>query len=82
MTDPKSFQCPVGISSDHRQESVFAVFQLMSIYHWAKISDVVGRRPIVLLGAVGTGLMTFLFGFSRSLPYMLITRSLHGFFAG
>lgn len=72
----------VGILSDHRQESVFAIFQLMSIYHWAKVSDVVGRRPIVLLGAVGMGLMTFLFGFSRNLTYMLITRSLHGFFAG
>ncbi|KAF9648058.1 MFS general substrate transporter [Thelephora ganbajun] len=63
-------------------ESVFAIFQLISIYHWAKISDVVGRRPIVLLGAIGMGLMTFLFGFSRNLTYMLITRSIHGFFAG
>ena len=70
------------ILSDHRQESVFAIFQLMSIYHWAKLSDTVGRRPIVLLGAIGAGLMTFLFGFSRSLTYMLITRSLHGLFAG
>ena len=73
--------CPY-ILSDHRQESVFALFQLMSTYHWAKLSDVVGRRPIVLLGAIGMGLMTFLFGFSHSLTYMLVTRSLHGFFSG
>ena len=72
----------LGVLSDHRQESVFAVFQLMSIYRWAKLSDVVGRRPIVLLGAVGMGLMTLLFGFSRNLATMLITRSLHGFFSG
>ena len=72
----------MDILSDHRQESVFAIVQLISIYHWAKLSDVIGRRPIVLLGSIGMGLMTFLFGFSRSLSYMLITRSLHGFFAG
>ena len=72
----------MGVLSDHRQESIFAIFQLMSIYHWAKLSDAVGRRPIVLLGAIGAGLMTLLFGFSRSLTTMLITRSLHGFFAG
>ena len=56
--------------------------QLMSIYHWAKVSDVIGRRPVLLLGSIGMGLMTLLFGFSRSLTSMLITRSLHGFFAG
>ena len=72
----------VDISSDHRQESVFAIFQLISIYHWAKISDVVGRRPVVLLGSVGMGLTTLLFGFSHNLTHMLITRSLNGFFAG
>ena len=73
---------PIHISSDHRQESVFAAFQLISVYHWAKISDTIGRRPVILLGAIGMGLMTFLFGFSRSLTHMLIIRSLHGFFSG
>ena len=72
----------IHISSDHRQESVFAAFELMSVYHWAKVSDVVGRRPVILVGAGGMGLMTLLFGFSRNLTHMLITRSLHGFFGG
>lgn len=54
----------------------------MSTYHLAKTSDVVGRRPILLIGATGMGLMTLLFGFSRNLTYMLVTRSLHGLFAG
>jgi len=78
----KSFIPTVDILSGRRQESAFSVFQLMSIYHWTKVSDVVGRRPVVLLGALGTGFMMLLFGFSRNLTYMLITRSLHGFFAG
>ena len=58
------------------------MFQLISVYHWTRISDVVGRRPIILIGATGMGLMTLLLGFSRNLSYMLITRSLHGFFSG
>ena len=58
------------------------MFQLISVYHWTKLSDVVGRRPMILLGAIGMGLVTFLFGFSHNLQCLLITRSLHGFFSG
>jgi hypothetical protein len=72
----------IHISPDPRQESVYSAVQLMSIYHWAQLSNTIGRRPVLLLGALGIGLMTFLFGFSRNLPSMLIIRSLHGFFAG
>ena len=71
-----------GPSSGHLQESVFAIFQLVSIYRWAKLSDVAGRRPAVILSAIGAGIMTCLFGFSRNLASMLITRGLHGFFVG
>ena len=72
----------IQISSDLRQESVYSAVQLMSIYHWAQLSNTIGRRPVLLLGALGIGLMTFLFGFSRNLLSMLVIRSLHGFFAG
>jgi len=63
-------------------ESTFAVFQMLSIYHWAKLSDVVGRRPVVLGGAIGMAIATSLFGLSRNLTAVMITRSLNGFFAG
>jgi len=72
----------VNTLSGHPQESVSAVFQLISIYHWTKVSDAVGRRPIILFGALGMGFMTLLFGFSHNLTHMFITRSLYGFFAG
>ncbi|KAF8969916.1 major facilitator superfamily domain-containing protein [Flammula alnicola] len=31
-------------------ESTFAFFQLCSIYQWAKLSDKIGRRPVILVG--------------------------------
>jgi MFS family permease len=64
------------------QESTFAVFQMLSIYHWAKLSDIVGRRPVVLVGSIGMGVMTLLFGLSQNLTSVMITRSLNGLFAG
>ena len=65
----------MGALSDHWQESILATFQLVSVYHWAKLSDVVDRRPLVLLGTNRVSFMTFLFGFPRNLTPMLIPRS-------
>ncbi|KZV75763.1 MFS general substrate transporter [Peniophora sp. CONT] len=63
-------------------ESVFAVAQLATIYFWARLSDRFGRRPIIFLGAFGMAMGTLLFGFSKSLPAMLVARSLGGLFSG
>lgn len=59
-----------------------SLLQFASIYPWARASNVFGRRPVLLLGSAGIGLMAFLFGFSRNLAEMLFTRSLLGLFAG
>ncbi|KAG6333599.1 hypothetical protein ID866_5484 [Astraeus odoratus] len=63
-------------------ESTFALSQLFSIYHWAKLSDVIGRRPVILAGIVGTATMTIFFGLSTSLAGILVARCLGGIFAG
>ncbi|KZP29862.1 MFS general substrate transporter [Athelia psychrophila] len=63
-------------------ESVFAIFQLVSIYHFAKMSGSIGRRPIILIGLVGIATATFLFGLSKSLPMMIICRALAGLSSG
>lgn len=64
----------------HTQESVFAIFQLMSIYQWAEISNRVGRKPVVLLGTVGIALSTVYLGFSRTLTSILFARALGTYF--
>jgi MFS family permease len=38
--------------------------------------DVIGRRPVILVGVVGLALATFVFGLSKSFVAVLITRCL------
>lgn len=57
-------------------ESIFAVAQLFSIYQWARLSDRIGRKPVILVGVLGLALTTILFGLSRSLVETLGARFL------
>ncbi|KAL5511682.1 hypothetical protein ACEPAH_4900 [Sanghuangporus vaninii] len=63
-------------------ESVFALAQLMSIYHWASLSDKVGRKPIILIGTIGIAISTMWLGFARTLAGVLLSRALAGLFSG
>ncbi|KAI6126251.1 major facilitator superfamily domain-containing protein [Pisolithus croceorrhizus] len=63
-------------------ESSFAISQLCSIYLWAKLSDVVGRKPVILTGTLGTAIATLGFGLSNSLAGILFARGLGGLFSG
>ncbi|KAL0947403.1 hypothetical protein HGRIS_013516 [Hohenbuehelia grisea] len=63
-------------------ESAFALAQLCSIYQWAKLSDIVGRKPVIIAGIAGLGFATLLFGVSKSLPDVIISRCLSGLFSG
>ncbi|THH33951.1 hypothetical protein EUX98_g221 [Antrodiella citrinella] len=63
-------------------ESIFAISQLLSIYQWAKFSDRVGRRPVVLIGILGIALSTLLTGLSKSFFAVLLARCLGGLFSG
>jgi MFS family permease len=63
-------------------ESVFSICSLFSIYQWARLSDVIGRRPVIFIGILGASLATVLFGLQRSLPGILLVRSIGGFFSG
>ncbi|KAJ7197173.1 major facilitator superfamily domain-containing protein [Mycena pura] len=63
-------------------ESTFAVTQSVTSYYWARLSDVVGRRPIILTGATGLAVVTLLLGFCTSLTQIIIVRAVAGFLAG
>ncbi len=34
-------------------ESAFAFVQFFTVYHWAKLSDRIGRKPVILCGLLG-----------------------------
>jgi MFS family permease len=57
-------------------ESSYAFTQLLSIWQWSKLSDVVGRRRVVLSGTLGVVVTTLVFGLSDSLFSVILFRGL------
>jgi multidrug resistance protein len=45
---------------------------------WGRLSDRVGRRPILLLGLVGSGLSYMLFGLATNLAWLFASRIMQG----
>jgi MFS family permease len=54
----------------------------LGIVHFYRISDRVGRRPILLLGLIGNTVTMLLFGVSHSLWWCIMARSLCGILNG
>ncbi|KAJ6579953.1 major facilitator superfamily domain-containing protein [Mycena vulgaris] len=63
-------------------ESTSSIAKMLTIFHWAKLSDRIGRRPVILAGALGTTLVSSLFGLSRSFPQILALRAITGLSVG
>jgi len=62
--------------------SIYLLAQAVSVPVYAKLSDVVGRKPIILLG-VGLFLLgSILCGFAWSMPVLIAFRALQGLGAG
>ena len=61
--------------------SLHALFQLIFSPIWGTISDFVGRKPILMVGAVGNALSLVMFGLSNQLWMLFVARALGGIFA-
>ena len=61
--------------------SLHALCQLLFSPLWGSISDSVGRKPILMIGAVGNALSLVMFGLSSQLWMLFIARALGGIFA-
>lgn len=78
------------ITSDTRQiavyvglvTSAFAFAEFSSGVAWGRISDRIGRKPVLLTGLAGTALSMLVFGFASSLPIALLGRALGGLLNG
>ncbi|KAF8299928.1 MFS general substrate transporter [Clavulina sp. PMI_390] len=63
-------------------DSCFSFSQLFTIYFWSSLSDRIGRKPVIMIGVSGAALSAACFGFSTSLPMMVISRSIAGALSG
>lgn len=61
--------------------SLHALFQLVFSPIWGSISDSVGRKPILIVGAVGNALALLMFGLSTQLWMLFVARALAGIFS-
>lgn len=49
---------------------------------WGRISDRVGRKPVLIGGLIGTLISMMIFGFAKSFPVALLARAAGGFLNG
>jgi MFS family permease len=63
-------------------ESLFFVTQALTTWQWSRLSDFIGRRPVILLGLLGLSVSNFAFGLSRTLGTLIISRCIAGILNG
>ncbi|KAG6906073.1 hypothetical protein DXG01_016037 [Tephrocybe rancida] len=63
-------------------ESLFFVTEAITVLQWSRISDHIGRKPIMLIGLFGTALSILSFGLSRTFWALVISRCLCGLLNG
>ena len=62
--------------------SAFALAEFATGVVWGKLSDKIGRKPVLLFGLAGTALSVLIFGFAPNLPVALFARALGGLLNG
>ncbi|KAI0966857.1 major facilitator superfamily domain-containing protein [Xylaria arbuscula] len=62
--------------------SAFTFAEFSTGILWGRLSDKIGRKPILLTGLVGTALSVFVFGFAPNLAVALIARAIGGLLNG
>lgn len=58
--------------------SAFAFAEFSTGVLWGRLSDSIGRKPVLMVGLIGTLLSMLVFGFASSLPIALLGRALGG----
>ncbi|KAH8991319.1 MFS general substrate transporter [Lactarius hatsudake] len=59
-------------------QSIFFASQALTVLLWSRLSDVVGRKPILLTGLFGLSLSMYCFGLSTSYWGAVFSRSING----
>jgi MFS family permease len=62
--------------------SAFTLAEFSTGVLWGRLSDKIGRKPVLLFGLLGTAISVLAFGFAPSLPVALFARALGGLLNG
>jgi MFS family permease len=58
--------------------SLFFATEALTIFHWSRLSDYIGRKPVLLIGLFGLSFSMFCFGLSKTFWSFVISRCLTG----
>jgi MFS family permease len=59
--------------------SSYSLMQFLFVPFWGRLSDRIGRRPIILMSVTGSFISYLIFGFADSLAVLFVSRVLAGF---
>lgn len=63
-------------------ESLFSLTQMFVMIIWGRLSDRIGRKPVLVVSLFGIGFATILFGLAQTIWQMILFRCVAGLFAG
>ncbi|KAH0832883.1 major facilitator superfamily domain-containing protein [Lanmaoa asiatica] len=58
--------------------SLFFATQALTVLHWSRVSDHIGRKPVILTGLFGLSASMYCFGLSKTFWGLVMSRSLNG----
>ncbi|KAF8557103.1 MFS multidrug-resistance DHA1 sub-family [Imleria badia] len=58
--------------------SPFFATQALTVLHWSRVSDHIGRKPVILTGLFGLAVSMYCFGLSKTIWGLVMSRSLNG----
>lgn len=59
-------------------ESIFYLTEVVFVIHWSRLSDYIGRKPVLLIGMAGATVSMICFGLSKKFWQLVLSRCILG----